>query len=110
MSGLVVGDELGGGGDGGGAVGGRIGVAAVVEDDVGGLAAAVEAVDFVLQAESDGFGRGIFPVGGHGVPEDGYHAETAGDAQGFRAAGAVGRAKVEDGQAGDFLQSLGGAV
>ena len=56
VGGLVAGDELGGGGYGGGAVGGGVGVAAVVEDDVGGEAAAVEAVDFALQAAGDGVG------------------------------------------------------
>src|ERR1035438_676264 len=42
MGRLVVGDQLGGGGYAGGAVGGWVRVAAVVEDDVGGLALAVK--------------------------------------------------------------------
>ena len=110
VGGLVAGDELGGGGDGGGAVGGGVGVAAVVEDDDGGQALAVEAVDYVLQFEGDGVGGVFIPVGGHGVPEDGGQAEAAGDAQGLGAAGTIGRTKEDDGQAGDFFQSLGGAV
>jgi hypothetical protein len=110
VGGLVVGDELGGGGNGGGAIGRGDGVAAVVEDDVGGQTAAVEAVDFVLQAEGDGDGGGIFPVGGHGVPEDGCEAETAGDAQGCGTAGAEGRTEEADGRAGDFGESFVGAV
>ena len=48
VGGLVAGDELGGGGYGGGAIGVGVGVAAIVKDDVGGLAAVVEAVDFDL--------------------------------------------------------------
>src|ERR1039458_1254112 len=96
VGGLVAGDELCGGGDGGGAVGGGIGVAAVVEDDVGGLAVAIVAVDFALQLVGDGVGGGIFPVGGHGVPEDGREAEAAGDAEGCGAACSVGRTEEED--------------
>ena len=56
MGWLVVGDELGGGGYGGGAVGGWVRVAAVVEDDVGGLALAAQTVDFVSEAVGDGVG------------------------------------------------------
>ena len=56
VGGLVAGDELGGGGDGGCAVGGGVGVAAVVEDDVGGLALAVQTVDFVSEAAGNGVG------------------------------------------------------
>ena len=93
---LVAGDELGGGGYGGGAVGGGVRVAAVVEDDVGGQAVAVEAVDFADEVAGDGVGGGVFPVGGHGVPEDGNQAEAAGDAQHLGAARAEGRTKVAD--------------
>ena len=85
-------------------------MAAIVEDDVGGHAAAIEAVYFIDEVESDGVGGGVLPVGGHGVPEDGVETEAAGDAQGLGSAGSVGRTKVADGQAGDLLQSLGGAV
>src|ERR1035438_2594000 len=109
MGGLVAGDELGGGGDGGGAVGGGGGVAAVVEDDIGSLPEAVEAVNFIDEAAGDGVGGGIFPVGGHGVPENGDQAKAAGDAQRLRAAGSEGRTKETDRRAGDLGQSIAGA-
>src|ERR1017187_4677654 len=109
MGGLVAGDELGGGGDGGSTVGGVGGVAAVVEDDVGSLPEAVEAVYFFGEAAGDGVGGGIFPVGGHGVPEDGNQAEAACDAERGGTAGSEGRTKVVRGRAGNLGQSIAGA-
>ena len=89
--------ELAGGFDGGDAGGTKIEVAAVVEDDVGGLAAALVAGDAL--GDASGYGGSVdgLPVAGDDVPLHGDKAQFAGGAEDVGAAGSVGRAEIMDG-------------
>ena len=95
--------------DGRFAVGAERAVTAVVQDDVDGAAGLGEAVDFVREACGDFLRGGFAPVSGHGVPEHGGELEFARDAEDNGTAGAVGRAEVANGRAGDLLQCVAGA-
>ena len=91
--------ELVGGFDGGGAGGTKVEAAAVVEDDVGGLAAALVAGDALGDASGYGCSVDGLPVAGDDVPLDGDEAQFAGGAEDVGAAGSVGWAEVVDGDA-----------
>jgi len=71
-------------------------VAAVVEDEVGRVAALGVSVDGGGEPGGDGFRGGGGPVGGHGVPGHGDETEFAGDAEGVWAACAEGWAEITD--------------
>ena len=84
-------------------------MAAVVQDDVGGVTAALVAVDFSDQVLRDRIGGGFLPVGGHGVPGDGNEAELAGEFEHVGAARAEGRAEISNGFSGDVGEDVAGA-
>jgi len=81
-------------------------MAAVVQDDVAGPAAALVAVDFPDQTLRDLVGRGLAPVGGHGVPRNRDKAELARESQYIGTASTEGRAKIADGLAGDLRENV----
>lgn len=109
MGGRVAGEDLRGGVDGWAAVGAEAAMAAVVEHDVGGEAAAGVAFDFLKQLRCDVICGGIDPVTGHGIPRDGSEADGARDAQDGGAARTEGRTEETNGLADDLGESVAGA-
>ena len=84
-------------------------MAAVVENDVAGVAAAVIAVDLPEQALRDLVGGGFLPILRHRIPRDRDQSELASKLQNIRPPRAKGRAEVADRFAGDFGEQIVGA-
>lgn len=102
-------EQLSSCGDGWSAVGVEAAMAAVVEDDVAGVAAALIAFDFLEQVLRDLVGGGFAPVGGHGVPRNRAQSELAGKFEYVGAARSKGRPEVGDRFAGDAGEGVAGA-
>jgi len=105
----VAGEELGGGGDGWATIGVEAAMAAVVKDDVAGVAATLVDVDFPYQVLRDFVGGGLLPIRRHGVPGDGDETELTREFEHVGAARTKGRAEVNDRFADDIGEDVAGA-
>lgn len=104
--GFVALEELSGSGDGWTAIGADPAMAAVVEDDVTGVAAALIAIDLAHEGGCNLVGGGFFPVIGHRIPRDGDQSELPSQLEGVWSACAEGRTKVADRLAGDLREQI----